>query len=73
MQSHLKNPKLPTVKAVYCVNASSIFICQNPNLRSKQEKMSSTYQTLQTLLYSRKGVGVFFCAGIKAPEGDAEL
>ena len=38
MQSHLKNPKLPTVKVVYCFDASSIFICQNPDLRSKQEK-----------------------------------
>ena len=38
MWSHLKKPKLPTVKVVYCFNASSIFICQNPDLRSKQEK-----------------------------------
>ena len=38
MQLHLKNSKLPTVKAVYCFDASSIFICQNPDLRSKQEK-----------------------------------
>ena len=38
MQSHSKNPKLPTVKAVYCFDAASIFICQNPDLRSKQEK-----------------------------------
>ena len=38
VQSHLKNPKLPTVNVVYCFNASSIFICQNPNLRSRQEK-----------------------------------
>ena len=34
-----KNPKLPTVKAVYCFNASSIFIFQNPDLRSKQENV----------------------------------
>ena len=38
MQSHSKNPKLPIVKAVYFLDASSIFICQNPDLRSKQEK-----------------------------------
>ena len=36
--SHLKNPKLPTVKAVYCFNTSFIFICQNPDFRSRQEK-----------------------------------
>ena len=33
-----ENPKLPTVKAVYCFDASSIFICQNPNLRSRHKK-----------------------------------
>ena len=38
MRLHSKNPKLPTVKVVYYFNASSIFICQNPDLRSKQEK-----------------------------------
>ena len=38
MRSHSKNPKLPTVKVVYCFDAFSIFICQNPNLRSRLEK-----------------------------------
>ena len=34
--------------------------------------MSSTYQTLQCLLYSGQGVGVLFCASIKAAEVNAE-
>ena len=34
-----KNPKLPTVKAVYCFDAPSIFIRQNLDLRSRQEKV----------------------------------
>ena len=38
MQLHSKNPKLPIVKVVYYFNASSIFFCQYPDLRSKQEK-----------------------------------
>ena len=32
MSSHSKNCKLPMVKAVYCLHASSILICQNPIL-----------------------------------------
>ena len=40
MQLHSKKPKLPTVKVVHCFNTSSIFIIQNPDLRSKQEKCS---------------------------------
>ena len=27
--SHSRNPRLPTVKAVYCFDTSSILICQN--------------------------------------------
>ena len=73
MQLHLKNPKLPTMKAVYCFDASSNFICQNPNLRSRQEKMSSTYQILQSLLFSGQGVGVLFHAIVKAVEVNAKL
>ena len=35
--SHSKNPRFPTVKAVYCFDALSIAICQKPTFRSKQE------------------------------------
>ena len=38
MGSHSKDPKLPTVKVVYSFKACSIFICQNPYLRSRQQK-----------------------------------
>ena len=63
MQSHSKNPKLPTVKAVYCFNASSIYICQNPNLRSKQEKCPApTKLSSMPHVFLVKRVGVLFCA-----------
>ena len=39
MQLHLKKPKLPTLKAVYFFNTSSIFIHQNHDLRSKQKNV----------------------------------
>ena len=35
--------------------------------------MPSTYQTLQSLLYSRKGIGVLFHASVKVVEVNAEL
>ena len=38
MWLHLKNPKFPMVKAVYCFKASSIAICQNLAFKSRQEK-----------------------------------
>ena len=57
---------------VYCFDASSLFICQNPNFRSKKEKVSSTYKTLQHFLYSGQGVGVLFLVSVKAAEVDAE-
>ena len=38
--SHSKNPRLPTVKAVYCFDASSILICQNLDFRSRQGKVA---------------------------------
>ena len=39
MWLHLKNPKLPTVKAIYCFDASFIFICQNPNCGPGKENV----------------------------------
>ena len=72
IQPHLKNPRLPTVKAVYCFNASSILICPNPDLRSKQEKMSSAHQALQHLLYSGERVGILLCVNIQVVEVDAK-
>ena len=41
MCSHSKNPMLPTVKGVYCFEASSITVCQNPAFKSKQEKYTA--------------------------------
>ena len=32
-------PRLPTVKAVYCLDSSAIFTCQNLLFKSMQEKM----------------------------------
>ena len=60
MQSHLKNPKLPTVKAVYCFDASSIFICQNPNLRSKQEKSPAPTKLSNASCIQGRGWESFF-------------
>ena len=38
MCSHLKNPRFPIVKAVYCFDASSVVIYQKSTFRSRQEK-----------------------------------
>ena len=47
MCSHSKNPKFPTVKAVYCYKASSIAICQkwpsNPGRRSIFHQLNSQW------------------------------
>ena len=67
-----KNPTMPTLKAVYCFDASSIFICQNPNLSSRHKKMSSSYQTLQPLLNSCEGVGVLLHMCVQAVEVNTE-
>ena len=72
-QSHSKKPKLPTLKAVYCFDASSIFICQNPDFRVQARKMSSTYQAVQHFLNPQKGVGVFLHMGIKMAEVNTEV
>ena len=61
------------MKAVYCFNAFSNFICQNPQFKVQAGKMSSTYQTLQCLLHSRLGVGVLFHACIQMAEVNAKL
>ena len=34
----LKKPRLPTVNTVYCLEDLSILICQNPDLKTRQEK-----------------------------------
>ena len=38
MQSHFKELQIANGKAVYCLDASSILICQNSDFRSRQEK-----------------------------------
>ena len=57
MHSHSKNPKFPTVKAVYCLEAMSIAICQNPAFKSKQEKYPALI--LDGFLYLGEWIGVF--------------
>ena len=39
MRSHSKKSSDPTVKVVYCLDASSISTCQKPDLKSKLENM----------------------------------
>ena len=73
MQSHLENPKLPTLKVVYCFDASSIFICQNPNLRSMQEKFQAPTKLSKASCILGRGYESFFCVGIKVAEVNAEL
>ena len=68
MQSHSKNPKLLMVKAVYCLDASSILICQNPDFRSRQEKWPAPTR----LLDSWQGIRVLPHVGIETAEVDAE-
>ena len=61
------------MKVVYCFNASSIFICQNLDLRSKQEKCPAPTKLLQCLQYSRQRVGILFHASIQVVKVDTEM
>ena len=68
MQLHSKNPKLPTVKGVYCFNASSIFICQNPDFRSKQAKYPSPTKLSNASCILGKGKESFFVQAFRQQE-----
>ena len=72
IQLHSKNARLPTVKGVYCFHASSIFIYQNPDLRSRHEKCPAPHEALQCLLYSGERIGILLCVSIQAAKVDAK-
>ena len=61
------------MKAVYCFNASSIFICQNLDLRSKQEECLVPTKLSQHLLYSGERVGILLRASIQAAEVNTKM
>ena len=63
--SHSKNPKSPTVKAVYCLDVSSIFICQNLDLRSRQEKWPAPTRLFNASCILGKGEESFFVWAFK--------
>ena len=50
--SHSKNPMFPTVKAVYCFEASSIVIYKNPDFKSKQEKYPAPTRSFLVLKFN---------------------
>ena len=53
------------VKAVYCFDASSIAIHQEPAFKSKQEKYPCTNLALNGFLYPWEQIGVFLGSGIQ--------
>ena len=63
--SHSKNPRLPTVKAVYCFDTSSILICQNPDFRSRQEKWPASTKLSSTSCIRGNGKESFFVQAFK--------
>ena len=60
IRSHSKNSKLSTVKAVYCLDASSILICQNPDFRCRQEKWPAPTRLSNASWILSKGEESFF-------------
>ena len=58
-----KNPKFPTVKAVYCWDSSAIFTCQNPLLKSIIEKWADPAMLSNASCIHSSGYESFFvCA-----------
>ena len=62
---HSKNAKLPTVKALYCLDIFSIFICQNPDLRSRQEKWPAPTRLSNASCILGRGKESFFVWAFK--------
>ena len=56
-----KTPNYLLWKAVYCFNASSIFICQNPDWRSKQEKCPASTKLSNASVFWAEGRSPFLC------------
>ena len=53
--SHSYKPMLPNVKAVYCLDSSSVGTCQNPELRSKVEQWAAPARLSRVLQMRGKG------------------
>ena len=70
MRSHLKKPSDPTVKAVYCLDASSISTCQKPDLKLKLENMRdpSKLSNVSVSWICGRGVAVFLGSHIQLPK-----
>ena len=48
----------PTVKAVYCLDVSSISTCQKPNFEVETREYTGPLQALQSFLGVREGVTI---------------
>ena len=67
MHSHSKKPNDPTVKAVYCLDASSISTCQKPNLKLKLENIWDPSK-LSNISWMWGGITVFLGSHIQLPK-----
>ena len=70
-QSHSKNPKLPTVKAVYCFDASFILICQTLILGPGKKNGQLLPDSLTPPEFLARGRSLLH-AGIEMAEVNAE-
>ena len=60
------------VKVVYCFDAASMAICQNP-LSDPGKKTSCSNQAFYGLLYLEKHIGVFLGSDIEPTEVNAKV
>ena len=58
IHSHSKNPNDPIVKAVHCLDVSSISTCQKPKLKSKLENIWDPSKLSKVLLDVRERVAI---------------
>ena len=65
MQLHSKKPRLPTLNAVYCLDDSSILICQNLDLGSRHGKQPALTKPSKASLILGNGYESFFVQSIK--------
>ena len=68
--SHSYRPILPRVKAVYCLDSSSIGTCQNPEFMSN---VGTPSETLQCLTDVRQWVGVLDSQRVKLSEVNTKV
>ena len=72
MQLHSEKPQITYCEGSVLLRCLFHLYLPESGFEIQAGKMSSTYQTLQCILYSRQRVGVLFCASIQAAKADTE-